>query len=68
MTLSDLRRAFSIARKRNLTMKQWFVSQDEYDDLKEELKDFCTKGTYVEDGEEKGMLILGVKIKIKDLK
>jgi hypothetical protein len=66
MNLSELRRQFNLARTRNLSLKEWFVSQDEYDDLLEELKEFCTTRTYIENDGDKGMAILGVKIKIRD--
>ena len=65
LNLSDLRRQFNIAKQRNLSLKEWFVSQDEYDDLKSELKEFCTTQTYIESGAKNGMRILGVEIKVK---
>lgn len=64
MTISELRRQFYVAKSRNLKLEKWIVSQDEYDDLVEELRDLCTTATYIDDGSIKGMKIMGIKIEV----
>lgn len=67
MTLSEFRRQLYIAKSRNMKPKEWFVSQDEFDDLLEELREFCMTQTYIEDKSVgKEMKILGVEIKVKE--